>query len=362
MEGYSIDFCLKTGETRVWRTYVGGATLNAWHGRTAESGFFPEDWAASTTRAVNAGRENLVEGLSRVVSMSDQPYLLDLIAQNPEAFFGRAHMQAFGAQAGFLVKLIDAQERLTIQVHPDQQYAKTVLHSDYGKTESWYVLGGDNHGEKPCIYIGFKPGVTREKWKALFEAQDIEGMLDCLHRVTVEPGDCFIIKGGVPHAIGAGCFLAELQEPTDYTMRVELTTPGGLHIQEKQCHQGVGYEKMLDCFHYEGLTLEETLARWKAEPKEIERQTGGTEKSCIDERVTELFTMRLVDVASEMTLPAQTQMCVSMVISGAGELRCGDERLTLERGDTFVTRAGCPQAALRAAQGMKVLRCYPPKP
>lgn len=118
--------------------------------------------------------------------MPDQPYLLDLIQKDPEAFFGKAHLQAFGAQAGFLVKLIDAQERLTIQVHPDQQYAKTVLHSDYGKTESWYVLGGGDHGKKPCIYIGFKPGITREKWKELFETQNIEGMLNCLHRVTVE--------------------------------------------------------------------------------------------------------------------------------------------------------------------------------
>ena len=357
-----IDFCLQTGETRVWRTYVGGARLNEWHGRKAEQGFFPEDWAASTTRAVNAGREDLVEGLSRVVSMPDQPYLLDLIQKDPETFFGKAHLQVFGAQAGFLVKLIDAQERLTIQVHPDQQYAKTVLHSDYGKTESWYVLGGDDHGKKPCIYIGFKPGITREKWKELFETQNIEGMLNCLHRVTVEPGDCFIIKGGVPHAIGAGCFLAELQEPTDYTMRVELTTPGGLHIQEKQCHQGVGYEKMLDCFHYEGLTLEETLARWKVEPREIERRPGGRVESCIDERVTGLFTMQLVSVENEMEIPEQAQMSVSMVIDGAGGLSCGGERLTLGRGDTFVTRAGCPRALFQTAQGMRVLRCYPPRP
>ena len=154
-----IDFCLQTGETRVWRTYVGGARLNEWHGRKAEQGFFPEDWAASTTRAVNAGREDLVEGLSRVVSMPDQPYLLDLIQKDPEAFFGKAHLQAFGAQAGFLVKLIDAQERLTIQVHPDQQSAKTVLHSDYGKTESWYGhLQGIELGNPDENAQGFREG------------------------------------------------------------------------------------------------------------------------------------------------------------------------------------------------------------
>ena len=60
--------------------------------------------------------------------------------------------------------------------------------------------------------------------------------------------------------------------------------------------------------------------------------------------------------------PEQAQMSVSMVIDGAGGLSCGGERLTLGRGDTFVTRAGCPRALLQTAQGMKVLRCYPPRP
>mgnify|MGYP002711841748 FL=1 len=125
---------------------------------------------------------------------------------------------------------------------------------------------------------------------------------------------------------------------------------------------GVGYEKMLDCFHYEGLTLEETLARWKVEPREIERRPGGRVESCIDERVTGLFTMQLVSVENEMEIPEQAQMGVSMVIDGAGGLSCGGERLTLGRGDTFVPRAGCPRALLQTAQGMKVLRFSPPRP
>ena len=115
---------LKTGETRVWRTYGGGAALDRWHGREGENGMFPEDWAASTTRASNPGREDIVEGLSRVISMDGAPYLTDVIAEDPQAFFGAAHLKAFGEKAGFLVKLIDAGERLTIQVHPDKQYAK----------------------------------------------------------------------------------------------------------------------------------------------------------------------------------------------------------------------------------------------
>ena len=156
---------LKTGETRVWRTYGGGAALDRWHGRDGENGMFPEDWAASTTRASNPGREDIVEGLSRVISMEDKPYLADVIAKDPQGFFGDAHLRAFGAKAGFLVKLIDAGERLTIQVHPDKKYAKEILNSDYGKTESWYILGSNSDSIQPHIYLGFKPGVTREIWK-----------------------------------------------------------------------------------------------------------------------------------------------------------------------------------------------------
>ncbi|MFQ9805758.1 MAG: hypothetical protein ACLR07_04320 [Christensenellales bacterium] len=126
----------------------------------SRAGFFPEDWAASTTRAVNAGREDLVEGLSRVVSMPDQPYLLDLIQKDPEAFFGKAHLQAFGAQVGFLVKLIDAQERLTIQSASGSAIRqKRLLHSDYGKTESWYGhLQGIELGNPDENAQGFREG------------------------------------------------------------------------------------------------------------------------------------------------------------------------------------------------------------
>ena len=153
---------------------------------------------------------------------------------------------------------------MTIQVHPDKTYAREILGSDYGKTESWYILGSNSELIQPCIYLGFKPGVTREIWKDIFDRQDIPAMLDCLHKIPVHAGECYFISAGVPHAIGEGCFLAEIQEPTDYTMRTELVTPAGLRIHENQCHQGVGYEKMLDCFHYDGASLEETLALWRS--------------------------------------------------------------------------------------------------
>ncbi len=354
-------FLLKTGETRVWRTYGGGAALDRWHGREGENGMFPEDWAASTTRASNPGREAIVEGLSRVISIEGEPYLTDVIAADPQGFFGAAHIHAFGEKAGFLVKLIDAGERLTIQVHPDKKYAKEILHSDYGKTESWYILGSNSEAIQPCIYLGFKPGVTREIWKDIFDRQDIPAMLDCLHKIPVRAGECYFISAGVPHAIGEGCFLAEIQEPTDYTMRTELVTPAGLRIHENQCHQGVGYEKMLDCFHYDGASLEETLSRWRSEPVCVCEEAGGRINSLIDERQTNLFSMRRVEVDAGITLAPQGMMSILMVLSGSGMARTDGEEMPVCQGDVLVSRVDCPPIRIEADEKLTILQSFPPR-
>lgn len=354
------EVLLKTGETRVWRTYGGGAALDRWHGRQGENGMFPEDWAASTTRASNPGREEIVEGLSRVCSMPGQPYLRDVIARDPLAFFGEAHLRAYGEKAGFLVKLIDAGERLTIQVHPDKQFARDILHSDYGKTEAWYILGGNRADAQPCIYMGFKPWVTRAVWKDIFQRQDIPAMLDCLHRIPVQAGDCYFISAGVPHAIGEGCFLAEVQEPTDYTMRTELVTPGGLRIHENQCHQGVGYERMLDCFHYDGASLEETVARWRSQPRCVLETAGGRVDSLIDERQTRLFSMRRIQASGSVALEAPGCMSILTVLSGSGVLRTALGEMTTARGDVLVARADCPP--ITVCGELSILQSFPPRP
>ena len=356
------EVLLKTGETRVWRTYGGGAALDRWHGREGENGMFPEDWAASTTRAANPGREEIVEGLSRVISMDGAPYLTDVIARDPQAFFGQAHLQAFGAEAGFLVKLIDAGERLTIQVHPDKRFAREILHSDYGKTESWYILGSNSKDKEPCIYLGFKPGVTRAMWKDIFERQDIPAMLQCLHRIPVKAGECYFISAGVPHAIGEGCFLAEIQEPTDYTMRTELVTPAGLRIHENQCHQGVGYEKMLDCFHYDGEPLEQTLERWRSEPVCLREEAGGRVDSLIDTRQTQLFSMRRVTVKGTMTLAPEGCMCILLALEGSGRVKAAGGEMMIGQGDVLAVRADCPEMTVEADKGgITLLQCLPPR-
>ncbi|MFI3169994.1 MAG: type I phosphomannose isomerase catalytic subunit [Faecalibacterium sp.] len=256
-------------QPRAWRSYLGGALLDELHGAPKGSGMvghFPEEWIISTTQAANPGREALQEGLSHLVPEDENAAPITLKSQieaNPAAWLGAAHVAQFGAQTGVLVKLIDSAERLTIQVHPDRQKARALFQSDYGKTECWHILATRAiDGQTPCVYFGFKEGITRARWEALFHAQDIPAMLDCLHCCPVQVGDTIFIEGGVPHAIGAGCLLVEIQEPTDYTLRTERTTPSGFAVADALCHQGLGFEAMFDCFDYTGYSEAAVREKW----------------------------------------------------------------------------------------------------
>ena len=83
--------------------------------------------------------------------------------------WGEALTGHYEGEFPLLLKLLDAQQMLSVQVHPTRQDAQRLFHSPYGKTECWHVLGGrEIDGEKPYIYFGFRPGVTREIWAELF--------------------------------------------------------------------------------------------------------------------------------------------------------------------------------------------------
>lgn len=355
----------KLSNNRVWRTYAGGECLEQWQGDSNPSdGSFPEEWVASTVIASNAGRENIVEGLSEIVlENGNRLTLKELIDAYPNEALGKDHTSKYGTATALLVKVLDAGERLTIQVHPDREFAKTAFDSLFGKTEAWYVLGGRTiDGEDPYVLFGFKPGMTRERWKELFDNQDIDGMIDALHKIPVQSGDVFLVEGGVPHAIGSGCFLIEIQEPTDYTLRVERTTPRGLSLADKACHQGLGFERMMDCFHYETYDYHETLRRWKKEATLVRKNEGGNEYVLIDHNDTDRFTMHVLEVHDEWSVDPTGGFSIAIVISGSGKIICQGEEQTVSQADKLFLPAALDKLQWKntGKEPMKVILCYPP--
>ena len=131
-----------------------------------------------------------------------------------------------------LIKLIDAFDNLSVQVHPDDEYARRV-ENEFGKTEIWYVL--DAIDDAQLIY-GFKEKITSEEFK---EAIENNTLLDKLNSVKVNKGDLFFIEAGTVHAIGKGALIAEIQQNSNCTYRVydygrigKDGKPRELHIQK----------------------------------------------------------------------------------------------------------------------------------
>ena len=337
---------IKLERAGAWRTYTGGSLIEKLHGKeNLPDTNFPEEWIMSTVAARNSGREHIVEGLSLVEGTEIS--LAQLIDENPKDILGAKHYAKYGNKLGVLVKLIDSAERLTIQVHPTREKARELFDSPFGKTECWHILGGrEINGEKPCIYFGFKEGITKEHWKDVFDRQDIPEMLDCLHRFEVKPGDTFLIEGGIPHAIGAGCFLVEIQEPTDYTVRTERVTPAGLQVADFMCHQGLGFDRMFDCFDYSSYSRGDVLKRWYKQPKG---------KTLIGYEDTEMFRLELAELKDSETIEAGSTFSGIYILEGEGFV----DGISVKAGAQFFIPASCNPFKMEG--NLKYIRYYGPK-
>ncbi len=351
---------------RVWRTYQGGRLIDAWQGEaTPVDGPFPEDWVASVVRALNVGRENFPnEGLSLVETAPGAAvFLQEMIDAEPEAFLGRRHVKAYGSHTAFLVKILDASERLTLQVHPDRAFAERHFASSFGKTEAWYVLGGRSDEEgPPCVFLGFKPGVTRKAWRHLFEVQDIDGMLNALHRIEVKTGDVILVRAGMPHAIGKGCFLIEIQEPTDYTLRVERTTPRGEPVPDMACHRGLGFDALFECFDYETYSLDALSESVELKPHTRNCAEGGEWTTLIDQSSTDRFAMDRLTVRTHCVYDKKDEFAVAIVLGGRGVMRWNEGTLLIKRGLCLFLPASLSRMVLECegTEPLTLLICRPP--
>lgn len=137
--------------------------------------------------------------------------LADALFSDVEKALGENN--SFAVYFPILIKLIDAKDDLSVQVHPRNGYALE-NEGGFGKTEMWYVLDAE---EGACLYYGFSQAVTREEMRARIENNTI---IEVLNRVTVKKGDVFFIDAGTIHAIGKGIMIAEIQQNSDTTYRV----------------------------------------------------------------------------------------------------------------------------------------------
>ena len=365
MSTWNTNVPLLLKPTRVRRTYLGGAWLDQRLGLPEpKDSNRPEEWLSSMTEAKNPGFPPISnEGLSTALIDGKEVLLRDIVASDPVGMLGKAHVDRFGAQAGVLTKIIDSAERLSIQVHPDKTFAKQYFHSDYGKTECWHILGTRPvNGQKPFLMIGFRPGVTREKWEKLYHQQDIPGMLDCLHKVTPLPGETWLIRGGLPHAIGPGCILIEIQEPTDYTLRSERTMADGTLIPDALIHQGLGEEGLMNCFHYDPLTMDELIDSCRIAPQIKMYPDGSRWELLIGPKDTECFCLEKTDLIKKLQYKSEGTFSSLTVLQGEGILSWEGGQMPLRNGQQLFLPAGLRSFTLENASNdpFTLIRAHPP--
>jgi mannose-6-phosphate isomerase len=299
--------------TRVYRFYRGGKLIGRLRGADEDDDVFPEDWVGSVTRASNPGRDDPEEGLSR---LADGRLLKDVIDADPEYWLGGS------STTGVLVKLLDPAERLPVHAHPDRPFARRHFGSPFGKTEAWIVL--DTRGADGELWVGLRESVDPDTYRGWIERQDTDALLASLNHVTARAGDVFYVPAGVPHAIGAGLLIAELQEPTDYSIICEWT---GFPIAPEDADLGLGWETAIGALELE-----------RHEP------VRG-----LPPEASEFFW------ADDQLEPAG-RFAVIIVLEGTGDV---DEQ-PARAGDTFAVPAGAESLAVSG--NLRVLRCLAPPP
>ena len=137
----------------------------------------------------------------------------ELIEKYPNELVGERIIERFGKTFPLLIKFIDAKDALSIQVHPDDELAKK-RHNSFGKTEMWYVI---NAAKDAFLYSGFAESITPDQY---VQSVKDDTFIDHLQRHDVKAGDVFYLPAGRVHAIGAGCFIAEIQQTSNITYRI----------------------------------------------------------------------------------------------------------------------------------------------
>jgi mannose-6-phosphate isomerase len=364
MEGMmmKIPAILMLPPNRVWRTYLGGKTLDVLENReNPADGHYPEDWIASTTRANNRGRTNQKdEGLSTIQMGGQDIYLKDLFSEFPLETVGTRHAQKYGPNSQFLLKLLDSSIRLHIQCHPTAEFAKKHLNSLSGKTEAYVILGTRNEVEKPYVYLGFQHLPPKEELTDAIVRQDIDRILSCFEKVDVRPGDVFIVPGGVPHAIGEGVFMVEIMEPTDFAVRIEFER-GGYVLPEEARFMGKGIDFGLSMFHFEKMSVEEIRQKHFLQPRMIRQYNEfSTEYSLIDEQATHCFRVNKICLAGSLE-KKEDSFYIGIVTRGTGTISSHDLAYDIRTGYKFFVPFETDHVRLESQHGMEILVALPPE-
>ena len=306
---------------------------------------------ASAVRALNKGSTDPKEGVSRV--KGTDIYFDDLLAGHKRELIGEREA------LDILVKMLDSAIRLPVQAHPDKAFSRKHFNANYGKAESWIVIGV-RPGAK--IYMGFSEKVSPERFEAAIEASKDKGVdlfSPFLNEYDVKPGDYFFIPARVIHAIGPGCLILEVQEPSDFTISPEYWC-GEYEQSPEEMYLGLDKDTAVSVFDFDTYGRQ-VLESNKLKPVVIEDGNGVKRENIIGEHITDCFALNKISVNSGGEAVLEAAPAIYVVTGGEGELFGEGYSRPLKKGDYFfLPVAANGKFQIKSSSGIEVYECLPP--
>lgn len=306
---YPLKFKPRVKE-RIW----GGQAILKKKGKTvarlSKDKLYGESWDLSSVKGdVSVVANGFLKGnnLEEIIEV----YMGELV--------GEENFEKYGLEFPLLVKYLDCNDKLSVQVHPNDELAEE-RHNSFGKTEAWYVVDC-----KPgaAIYLGFKNlELTREEYIAAVAESRLE---ELLNRVEVKPGDVFFIPAGTVHALGAGIEVVEVQQTSDVTYRIYDWDRVDASGNGRELHTALA----VDAIDFE------------ADAELLHRKYELTKGGAATVIESSYFTMTLHDVDGEKLLDRASldSFIIYIALNGSAQVIADGVEESLEEGEVMLTPA-----------------------
>lgn len=310
---------------RIW----GGQKLKTVLGKDFSISQCGESWELSTV----PNDVSMVKG-----GDLDGRALTQLIEEFKGKLVGEKVYRKFGASFPLLIKFLDAQEDLSIQVHPDDTLAQE-RHNSFGKTEMWYVMQADPGA---TLRVGFNREINQETYLKYLQDKNLDAILNI---IPAQPGDVFFLPAGRVHSIGKGLLIAEIQQTSDITYRLYDFDRKDSSGKTRELHT----EQALDAIDYHYYT-------------ELKKSFQNPEKQITTAVSSDYFVTNLLsfDKGLNRNYGQQDSFVIFMGVSGEAELEYEGGKINIATGETVLLPASIKQITLHSAGQTKLLEVYVP--
>ncbi len=336
---------------RVYRVYRGGSLFSNFYADKNENTYYPEEWIASTVRAIGTPHDNIKNyGFSRIKGTDIE--FKEILDSYPGEMLGNI------SNFNIFAKLFHSAVRLPVQTHPDSLSAKKYFDSPTGKEEAWLFLSTEEDAE---IFYGFKDGIKKEDFiEALDKSEtDKDIMPSLLNSLKVSKGDVYFVPGGIPHTIGKGCLVLEIQEATDFVVLSEHWCDS-IHMEEPEMFQGLKKEDAIDCFDFKAPTGDAIVHKGKVIPEIIADDKNIHAEKLISNEQTKNFNMNYYNIKSG-SFKLNRGPSIIIPIEGEAIIKYSGFSETVKQGQYFFLPFAAKNTELTTTNGIKIVECFPGK-